>query len=243
VYVIDLLLLVGRAVLSRVPEQLELVVLAVPLSRVAIFLAIAVAAWLAYHGGYERLSVAAGNTDQHPLFAIVADKRIGPTLSLQRCLVVAGLAGLVGAGELVLAGRIGDLFRTIAQLRTTGQITIVASQGAAWNVEIPLSQFPEQWLFEASFLLAVLFVTSSRLSARDLLKGLAVVFGVQSTVKLVPAFLPPSRPRELWASSGPVLTPLGDAFLLFGIAVATPLAFHDNSGPVRRLTPSRSVLE
>lgn len=241
VYVVDLSLLVGRSVLSGFSERLELVVLAVPLSRVVIVLAIAIAVWLAYHGGYERLAAAAGSTDQHPIFALVADKRIGPTLSLQRGLVVAGLASLVGAGGLVVAGGIGGLLRTIARSRTTGGITIVAPQGAVWNVGIPLSQFPEQWLFEASFLLAVLFVTGPRLRVRDLLKGFAVVFGVQSTVKLVPVFLPPSRSLDLWAASGPVLTPLGDALLLFGIAVAVRLAFHGNPGTFGRFVRSGRV--
>jgi hypothetical protein len=243
VYVVDLSVLVGRAILSGVPEQLGLVVLAVPLSRVAIFLAIAVAVWLAYHGGYERLSAAAGRTDQHPLFALVADKRIGPNLSLQRGLVVAGLASLVGAGGLALAGGTSDILRTIARSRTTGGVTVVAPQGVVWNVGIPLSQFPELWLFEASFLLSVLFVTGPRLRVRDLLKGIAVVFGVQSTVKLVPALLLSSRPLELWAVSGPVLTPMGDAFLLFGIAVAVRLAFHGNPGTLRRFMPSTTVFE
>jgi hypothetical protein len=57
---------------------------------------VAIAVWLAHHGGYERLSAAAGSADQHLIFAIVTDKRIGPLLLLQRALVVAGRAGLVG---------------------------------------------------------------------------------------------------------------------------------------------------
>ncbi len=239
VYVVDLVLLVARTSLSGFPGELEPVALAVPLSRVALVLAVATAVWLAYHGGYERLASTV-DADQHPLFAFVADKRIGPCLSLQRGVVAAALAALVGAGGLVLAAGIGDLLRTVAQSGPAGGPTIVVPQGQVWNVGISLAQLPEQWLFEASFLLAVLFVTGPRLGFRDLSKGVVVVFGVQSTVRLLPAFVPPSRPVDLWAASGPVLTPLSDAVVLFGIAVAVRSAW-DGPEALRKPTRSRSA--
>lgn len=226
VYAFDLLLTVGRAILTDLPGGIELTVLAVPLVRVVTFLAVATAVWLAYHGGYERLVSAAGNADHHPLFAIVADEQIGPALSLQRGLVVAGLAAIVSAGGLVLVGGIGDFLRAVARSETAGSTTIVFHQGQTLSVGISLAQLPAQWLFEASFLLAVLFVTGPWLGVRDLLKGITVVFGVQSTVTLLPVLVPPFRPVELWDTSSPVLTPLGDAILLVGIAIAVWLAFH-----------------
>lgn len=224
VYVFDLLLIVGQTFLT--PVGIGFTVLAVPLVRVVALLAVATAVWLAYHGGYERLVSATGNADQHPLFAIVADEQIGPALSLQRGLVVAGLAAIVGAGGLVLVGGIENLLRAVVRLETAGSTTIVFRQGQTTSVGIPLARLSAQWLVEASFLLAVLFVTGPRLGARDLLKGVAVVFGVQSTLALLPALVPPFRPVYLLAASGPVLAPLDDVILLFGIAAAVWLAFH-----------------
>ncbi|WP_380678253.1 hypothetical protein [Salinigranum sp. GCM10025319] len=231
VYAIDLSLTVGQALLNAIP--VGPVVLAVPLARVATFLAVATAVWLAFHGGYDRLVSAAGNADQHPLFAVVADRRIGPALSLQRGLVAAGLAALVGAGGLVLAGGIADLLRTVVR-SGTGSSVVVFPHARVWNVGIPLAHFPKEWPFEASFLLGVLFVTGPRLGLRDLLKGIAVVLGVQSTAELLPALLPPFRPVDLWTASGPLFSPVSDVLLLSGIAVAVWLAFHTGPAPLRR---------
>lgn len=241
VYVCDLLVTVGRPFLTGSPGGIELTVLAVPLVRVVIFLAVATAVWLAYHGGYERLVSAAGNADQHPLLAIVADERIGPSLSLQRGLVVAGLAAIVGAGGLVLVGEIGAFLRAVARSETAGSTAVMFHQGQTVRVGISLAQLPTQWLFEASFLLAVLFVTGPRLGLPDLCKGIAVVFGVQSTVTLLPALLPPFRPVELWTASGPVLTPLGDVVLLCSVAVAVWLAFHGGLETLQHHIPGGTV--
>jgi hypothetical protein len=235
VYVVDLSLTVGQALPNSIP--VGFVVLAVPLARVATFLAVATAVWLAFHGGYDRLASAAGEADQHPLFATVADRRIGPALSLQRGLVAAGLAALVGAGGLVLAGGVADLFRTVAR-SGTGSAIVVFPRAQVWNVGIPPARLPREWLFEASFLLGVLFVTGPRLGSRDLLKGIAVVFGVQSTAALLPALVPPFRPVDLWAASGPLLSPLSDVVVLVGIAVAVRLAVHAGPGTLRRRSRS-----
>jgi hypothetical protein len=225
VYGVDLLLTVGQTTLGGFPGGIRPTILAVPLARVVRFLAVATAVWLAYHGGYERLVEATGDADQHPLVAVVGNRRIGAGLSLQRGVVAAGLAALVGSGGLVLAGWIGDLLRSIAY-PGAGASSAVFRQVRIWSVGIAPGHLPEEWLFEASFLLAVLFVTGPRVDHRNLLKGLAVVFGVQSTATLSPALLPPFRPVDLWGPSGPVLMPLGDALLLVGIATAVWLGFH-----------------
>lgn len=226
VYVFGLLISVGQLILTESPFGLELVVLAVPLEQVVIFLAVAIAVVLAYHGGYDRLRSAVGDVDQHPLFAPIASMNIGPALSIQRALIVAGLAALIGAGGLVLAGGIGELLRAVARIGTTESITVTFPREQIWRVGIPPGRFPVEWLFEASFLLAVLFVAGPQLRVRDLGKGIAVIFGVQSTVGLLPALVPPGRPVDLWDISGPILPPLGDAIILFGIAVAIWLVKH-----------------
>lgn len=235
VYVCGLLLTGSQLVLSNSPIGFDIVVLAVPLVRVVIFLAVATAVWLAYHGGYERLAAAVGNVDQHPLFAAIADVEIGPALSLQRGLVVACLAAFVGAGGLVLTGGIGELLRAVEQMNTAGAIGVTIPHDQVWRVGIQPERFPVEWLFEVSFLLAVLFITGPLLRARDFCKGVAVLFGVQSTVGLLPALVPPGRPVELWGASGPILSPLGDAMVLLGIAVAV---WVSNTVDGRRSSPS-----
>jgi hypothetical protein len=226
VYAFDLLVTVGWTSLRGFPGGIELAVLAVPLARVVSLLAVATAVWLAYHGGYDRLVSAAGNATRHPLFAVVADSRLGPALPLRRGLVAAGIAAIVGAAGLVVVGGIADLLGALARVGTAESSIAVFSRDWVRDVGIPAARLPVEWLFEASFLLAVLFVTGPRLRLRDLLKGLAVVFGVQSTVHLLPMLLPPFDPVYLLGSPGPVLTPLGDAILLSGVAAAVRLGFH-----------------
>lgn len=251
VYVVHLVLTVVRAVWTgalggvpgSVPGGIDPVVLAVPLPIVATFLAVATAVWLAYGGGYERLVAATGDADQHPLFAVVADERIGPSLSLQRGLVAAGVGALVGVGGLVLAGGIADLLQAFARSGVaepgTTQITRIPARG----VGIPLTRLPVEWLLVASFLLAVLFVTGPRIWPRDVLRGIAVIFAVQSAVELLPALLSPDRPLELRAASGPILAPVGDAILLVALAVAVWLAFHGGLETLRNSAGSRPVPE
>jgi hypothetical protein len=70
-----------------------------------------------------------------------------------------------------------------------------------------------------------------------------VVFGVQSTVKLLPALVPPFDPVYLFGASGPVFAPLRDAAVLAGVAVGAWLAFHGGSETLRRVTRSRSVTD
>ncbi|WP_224448634.1 hypothetical protein [Haloprofundus salilacus] len=241
VYVVDLLFIVGRTLLSDLPGELPLTIFAVPLGRVLTFLAVATAVWFAYHGGYERLVSAVGNVDQHPLFAIVAHEDIGPTLSLQRGLIATGLAAIVGAGGLVLVHGVGTFLQSVTRPETGGSSTRVFLQGSGLRVGVPLTELPVEWLFTASFLLGVIFLTGPRLRLRDFLKAIAVVFGVQSTVRLLPALIPPFRPIDLWATSGPVLAPLEDSILLFGIAVAVWMAFHDGLETLHHITRSRLV--
>jgi hypothetical protein len=200
-------------------------------------LAVATAAWLAHHGGYERLVAAVGEVPQHPLFAAVADERIGPGLTVQRGLVVAVLAGAVGAGGLVSAGWAADLLGAVA--RATGGSGAPFFAGR-WQMGIPPTRLPVEWLFEASFLLAVVLVTGPRLRARAVAAGVAVVVAVQSTVALLPMLVPPSEPVFLLAPSGPVLTPLGDVVVLLGIAVGVRVGLHDGGGRLRYPGGSRT---
>jgi hypothetical protein len=90
----------------------------------------------------------------------------------------------------------------------------------ALNAGIPLEHTPVRWLFEASFLLAVLFVTGPRLGRRAIAKAIIVVFAVQSALELAPMVRPPFEPVYLLATPGPIFTPLGDIVLLCGIATA-----------------------
>jgi hypothetical protein len=235
VYVIDLVLTTGRALLSGVPARIGLPVLAAPLARVVSLLAVATAVWLAYHGGYDTVVSIAGSVTGHPLFAVVADWRIGPALPLQRGLVAAGLAALVGAGGLVVAGGLWDVLGVVARFGSVDGPPAVVTTDWVWSVGIPLRRFPRRWLFEASLLLAILSVTGPRLRRRDVLTGLAVIFGVQSAVHLLPMVLPPFEPVYLFGAPGPILTPLSDAVLLVGIATAVWLGVRDGPKPLRYL--------
>lgn len=234
VYAVDLLMTISQPPLASVPASVDVTVLAVPLPRVATVLAIATAAWLAFHGGYERLALAAGDADQHPIFAFVADESIAPALTVQRGVVVAGLAGVVSAGGLYVAGRLSEFLEAIVRPEPTGATGIVIRPAAAYSVGIPLAELPVEWLFELSFLLAVLFVTGPRLAARDLLKGISVLVGVQVPVSLLAAFGSTDRAAELSNGLAPVLTPLDDVVLLSDIAVAVWLAFHGGLETIRR---------
>ncbi|GAA0212456.1 hypothetical protein GCM10009000_029050 [Halobacterium noricense] len=224
VYGVDLLATLGGALATGFPGSVGPAVLAVPLSTVASLLAIAVAVWLTYHGGYDRLAAAAEGADRHPLFAALPETRLGPELPVKRGLVAAGLGALVGASGLVAADGIVELLRTATRAGAGSSISVTVSGAWVWNVGIPASQFPIEWLSEASFLLAVLFVTGRRTSVRDLGKGIAVILGVRFATVLVPALVAPGRPLDPWAPSGPALASLGDVFLLVGVAVAVRLA-------------------
>lgn len=226
VYGVDLLATVGGALVTGFPGSVGPVVLAVPLSTVVRLLAVAVAVWLAYHGGYDRLAAAAEGADRHPLFAALPETRLGPELRVKRGLVAAGLGALVGAGGLVAANGIVELVRTATRAGAGSSVSVTVSGAWAWNVGIPASQFPIEWLSEASFLLAVLFVTGRRVSVRGLGKGIAVILGVQFATVVVPALVAPARPLDLGAPAGPVLASLGDVFLFVGVAVAVRLAVH-----------------
>ena len=229
VYAVDFVTVVGsRTLLSRGPG-LDLGSFAVPLPRAVTVLAVATAAWLAYHGGVERLRAAVGGVPHHPLAAHVGDRRLGPGLTLQRGLVAAGLAGLVGAAGLVLAGGVHDLLTAVARLESTGSTTVVFPGSELREVGVPPARLPVRWLLEGSFLLAVLFLAGPRCSARDLLKGLGLLVGVQSAVILVPAFLPPVEPVYLFGARGPLVAALPDAILLVGLAVGVRLLGRDES--------------
>lgn len=226
VYAVDLALTAGQFTSTGVPTGVGLPLLAVPLPRVATVLAVATGVWLAHHGGYGRLAAAAGDAAQHPLLALVADRRIGPDLSLQRGLVAASVAGVVAAASLVVARGVRDLLRDVARPAPSDTTRVVIGTDPSANVGIPPSQFPVEWLVASSFLLAVLFVTGSSLRARDLLKGVGVVLGVQVPVRLSTAGDSTGDTAGLTASADPALAPLGDVILLVGIAVAVWLAYH-----------------
>lgn len=111
VYGWNLLVTAAIVSLGATSVRFGLPVLAVPLSRVVAFLAIATVVWTAYHGGFERLAAATGGADHHPLFALAADEPIGPGLSVQRGLAAAGAGALVGSlglGRITYIGRVTE---------------------------------------------------------------------------------------------------------------------------------------
>lgn len=218
VYAVDLLPAVARAASGF--GTLGPQVLVVPLPAVGRYFAIAAAYWLASEGGYDGLRSALGNPT-HPLFEVVSDNRIAPGLPLGRAVVSAALAGAVAVAAAAGAGVLYDLLTPEAAL----QVSFA-------RVGIPLEEAPRAWLFEAAWVLAVLLVAESRARARDLLTGLAVVFGVGVGVRLAPALLPPYGGVDLWAPSGPIMAPVADALLVVGVAVAVWLAFR---GGIERL--------
>lgn len=218
----------GRGV--EVPFDPASTELLVSVARVVNFLAVATAVWIAYNGGFERLTEPFEGVS-HPLFALVADTPLGTDLDLQRGLLAVVLAGLVGAGGLVLVDGLHDLLLAATAGRTTR--ILFAQPG------IPLERLPVEFLAEASFLLAVLLVVGARTPVRGLSKGIVVVFGVQTPLHLVPALLAPARPVDLWAPQGPVLAPAGDALVLLGIAVAVWLAFRGGIETLRDRLPRR----
>jgi hypothetical protein len=228
VYAVDLLPAVTRVAAGF--GTLGPHVLVAPLPAVGRFVAIAVAYWLAHEGGYDRLRSALG-TPTHPLFAVVSGTRVAPGLTVGRGVVAAALAGVVGVAATVGAGVLHDFLTGAA-----GASTIRVS---FFTVGLPVEEAPTEWLFETALLLAVLIVVGAGARGRDLLTGLAVVFGVGAGVRLAPALLPPYGGVDLWAPSGPVMAPLADALLVLGIAAAVWLAFR---GGLERLGRRRASL-
>lgn len=243
VYTVDLAVTVWQSGLVRFPTDVGLAVLAVPLPRVATLLAVATAVWFAYHDGYERLAAAAGDADQHPLFASVADRQLAPALSARRALVSVGLGGLISAGGLVAAGWFGDVLQNIGRPES-GDVTRVVIRPAPFvDVGIPLDQLPVEWLVSASFLLAVLFVTGPRLEPLDLLKGVGVVLLVQGPLALLSASEFAGRAGPLAAVQGASPALVEDVVLLAGIAVAVWLAYHGGLETVQYRPRSGTLLE
>lgn len=221
----------GRRV--EVPFDPSSTELLVSMARVVSFLAVATAVWIAYNGGYERLTEPFDGVS-HPLFANVADTPLGADLDLQRGFLAVVLAGLVGAGGLVLVDSLHDLLLAATAGGTTR--ILFAQPG------IPLEQLPIEFVAEASFLLAVLFVVGAGTTLRGLAKGIAVVFAVQTPLGLVPALLAPTWTVDLWAPQGPVLAPASDALVLLGIAVAVWLAFRGGIEALRDRMPLRTMV-
>lgn len=243
VYVVDLLVTVGQTPRVGPLSDVELAVLAVPLPRVATLVAIATGVWLAHHGGYERLAAAAGDADQHPLLAHVPDRPIGPSLSLQRGLVVAGIAGFLGAGGLVVTRWVSEVLQSIGRTGSTEVTRIVIRPSPLVDVGVSLGQLPIQWPIAATFVLAVLFVTGPRLRASDLLKGVAVVLVVQAPLALLSTTGPSVSALDLLAGTEAAPTPLADVILLTGIAVAVWLTYHGGLETIEHRTHSETLAE
>lgn len=243
VYVVDLVVTLGQTPAVGPPSGIELAVLAVPLPRVATLIAVATGVWLSYQGGYERLAEAAGDADQHPLFALVSDGVIAPALPLQRGVVVAGLSGFLAAGGLVVAGWVSDVLQSIGRPDSTGVTRVVIRPTPLVDVGVPLDQLPLQWLIATSFVLGVLCVTGPRLRARDLLKGVAVVLGVQAPLALLSPTEPSGSASELVAGTEAAVTPLADVILLTGIAVAIWLAYHGGLEPLESRIRTKTLPE
>jgi hypothetical protein len=220
-YVLGLLQILAFTLAS--PGGFTPAVLAVPLATVAPYLGVATAVWVAHHGGYEQLADALKDAPEHPLFAVVAEESLGSDLPLGRGLVAAGLGSFVVVGGLVVAGWLQELLTTPARSAFPG----TSVRFTATSVGLELDAVPETWLFEATFLLAVLLVTGPRVGPRDVLKGVALVVGVRLTVAVVPAVVPPFESVALWESGGPMLGALASVVLVVGIAVGAWLAFRD----------------
>jgi hypothetical protein len=236
VYLVDLVLIVGQLSLRSFPVGIEPIVLAAPLGRVVTVFAVAVAVWIAYDGGFERLAAATGDADHHPLFALVADDRIGPALTVQRGLAAAGLAASVAAGGLVITGQVGNALQAVTGPGAAGDPVVAFSQAWLGDVGISPGQVPFEWLLQAAFLLGVTLVTGPRLRPRDFLKGVGVVFTIQSVATLLPPPNGPDRPVGLWTPTGPLLTPISDSILLVGIAMGIWLVFHSRFEMSTRLS-------
>ena len=228
VYAVDLLPAVARSASGF--GTLGPQVLVVPFPAVGRFFAIAAAYWLAWEDGYDRVRSALGNPT-HPLFDVVSGNRVAPGLALGRAVVSAALAGAVAVAAAVGTGVLYDLL--------TGAARASSVRVSFFDVGIPIEEGPTAWLFETAWLLSALLVTGPRARARDLLTGLAVVFGVGAGVRLGPALLPPYGGVDLWAPSGPVMAPFADALLVVGIAVAHWLAFR---GGLERFDRRRSSI-
>ncbi|WP_136717306.1 hypothetical protein [Halorientalis salina] len=206
-------------------------VLAEPLPQVARFLGIAVAYWIAYDGGYESITLEA---PAHPLFAVVTDERLAPDLEVGRGVVAAALAGLIAVTGSLAAHAVQEALAGSARF---------AVPVAVSTAGIPVEQAPTEWVFDTTFVLAVLFVIGPKTTPRTVLKGLGVVFGVGAAVRVAPALLPPSRPLELWDPSGPLLAPIGDAVFLLGIALAVWFALRGGVERVRSRDSGRPAPE
>lgn len=198
------------------------------------YLAIATVVWVGYHGGYERLREALGDAQQHPLFAaIVDDRQLGRGVSIELALLAVVPAALVGALGLLFTGAVQ---RRLYDLATSGPNgpAVTINFGASTAAGVSTGQLPVEFALQASFLLAVLLVTGPQLARSDVLKGIAVIVGVESTVALLPTLLPPFRTVDLWAPDGPVMAPLAAVVPFLAIAAAVWLAFHDGREILRR---------
>ena len=233
IYVTHLLIAIVQGLVTPVAYTLTPRVFAQPLPQVARFLGIAVAYWIAYDGGYESITSALGYPS-HPLFAVVSDDEVAPDLDVGRAVVAASIAGLIAVSGAVLA----EFVQQLLVSPTGAPIPVSVSAGG-----ISVHEAPIEWVLDTTFVLAVLFVTGPKTTPRAVLKGLGVVFGVGAAVRIAPAFLPPYRPVELWDPSGPILAPLGDGVLVFGIALAVWLALRGGIDRVRARNSERSAPE
>lgn len=193
----------------------------VPFADVAEYLGVALVLWLAYHGGYERVTASIGDVPEHPLAVFIDGKHLGDDLPLQRGIGAVALAAIVAATGLVATDLLHGLLR---ETSTTGQMQFITTAG------VPPEQFPLEVLFQASFLLALLLVTGSRMTPRRVLAGVGLILGVQWAVALPVARATEILPANIWAGDGPMLgpmlAPVVDVIVFVAIAVAVWLAFH-----------------
>lgn len=218
VYVFGLLPSVVLSLAGTFPTAVDITILAVPLESVAEFVGIVAAVWFAYHGGYDRVVDVVRDADVHPLLAAFREE--GPGQSLQRPIVAAVLAAVVAVGGLVLAAGIQEFLRMLAH----GGSSPAVSVDMYGDVGIGLDRIPLEWIREAAFLLAVVFVTGPDFDPVDVLKGVTAVVGVQSAVLLLPILTGSAAPaefRNLLAQS-----PLFDLLTFLAIAAGAWLAFH-----------------
>ncbi|MFC7176049.1 hypothetical protein [Halosegnis marinus] len=237
VYAFDLAVVAADALRYGATAGVAPTLLALPLARVATVLGVATAAWLAYHGGYERVAAAADGAPTHPLFAVVADEPLGPGLTLRRGVVSAGLGAAVAVGGRTAVGVALDLLGAVGGSAPAGAASFAARSR---NTVVPPADLPVAWLATAVLLSAVLLVAGPRLRARDAATGAAVVFAGQAAVVLAATLLAPARPLSLVDPGGPLLAPLGDVVLFLGIAAGLATWSRDRDGTPRSVLPSRA---
>jgi hypothetical protein len=195
--------------------------LTIPLESVAAYLAVATVVWLAHHGGYERLTEAVGR--RRRITASRDTDPLGFGVSLRHGAVAAGIAAVVGLVGLAATGQLHTAVLTTG----TGVYGGFVTAGG-----VPPAQLPGEFVSRVAFLLAVLLVTGTRVTAGRLAGGVALVVVVQWAVAYLRVIRGMVPVTSVWAPQGPVFAPVADVVTLLAIAATVRLAVYDSSGVV-----------